>query len=153
MFVDNLQSVLEYAANRNVLVAVEPRPGMLIDNIGRFERLFHVVESEQLRLTLDIGQMFCLSEVPIANFIERWQDQLINVHVCDARVGQDEHLIFGEGQIYFPPIIESLLGIGYSHAIHVELDLQSHDAVRAVRESFAVLNPIIEDVRETLEQA
>ena len=153
VFESNLREVVGYAEEKNILLALEPRPDMLIDNLGRFERLFHLINSPHLKLTLDIGQLFCLNEVPIANFIERWRDELVNVHICDARVGQNQHLMFGEGQIYFPPIFESLMEINYQHAVHVDLNLHSHDAVRAARQSWAILNPIMEDVREALENA
>jgi len=55
---------------------------------------------------MDIGHLFCLSEVPIAGFIEKWQDLIVNIHIEDMCAGVHDHLMFGEGQIYFPPVIE-----------------------------------------------
>ena len=141
----NLEPVLEYADEKNIDIGFEPEPGMLIDTTGRFERLMHLVQSERLKMTMDIGHLFCLSEVPIASYIEKWQESIVNVHIEDMVAGVHDHLMFGEGQIYFPPVIESLVSIGYQGGLHVELSRHSHDACQAVKQSFEFLKPIIED--------
>jgi L-ribulose-5-phosphate 3-epimerase len=141
----HLAIVLDYAETKNVMIGFEPEPGMLIDTTGRFERLIHLIDSPRLKMTMDIGHLFCLSEVPLANFIERWADRIINVHIEDIQAGVHEHLMFGEGQIYFPPVIESLLSVGYQRGVHIELSRHSHMAAEVVRAAYAFLNPIIED--------
>lgn len=146
----NLEPILGYAEECQIDIGFEPEPGMLIDTTGRFERLIHLVDSPRLKMTLDIGHLFCLSEVPIVTFIERWKDRLVNVHIEDMRAGVHEHLMFGEGQIHFPPVIESLFEVGYEGGLHVELSRHSNNAAEIVRESYRFLNPIIEDARSTL---
>jgi L-ribulose-5-phosphate 3-epimerase len=143
--VKNLVEVLDYAESRAMTIGFEPEPGMLIDTTGRFERLLHLVDSPRLKMTMDIGHLFCLSEVPLANFIERWANHLVNVHIEDMQAGVHEHLMFGEGQIYFPPVIESLLSVGYDRGVHIELSRHSHNAAETVGAAYAFLNPIIED--------
>ena len=132
----NLEPVLRYADEKEIDIGFEPEPGMLIDTTGRFERLTHLVQSDRLKMTMDIGHLFCLSEVPIASYIEKWQDYIVNVHIEDMIAGVHDHLMFGEGQIYFPPVIESLVSIGYQGGIHVELSRHSHDACNAVENSY-----------------
>jgi len=144
--VRNLSVVLEYAENRGIDIGFEPEPGMLIDNTGRFERLIHLLDSPRLKMTLDIGHLFCLSEIPIANYIEKWADRLINIHIEDMKAGVHEHLMFGEGQIYFPPVIECLNSVGYRNGVHIELSRHSHNAAQVVKQSFDFLSPIIRDV-------
>lgn len=143
--VRNLSVVLEYAEQRGIDIAFEPEPGMLIDTTGRFERLLHLIDSPRLKMTIDIGHLFCLSEIPIANYVEKWADRLVNVHIEDMVAGEHEHLMFGDGQIHFPPVIESLKNVGYRNGIHVELSRHSHNAANIVRESFDFLSPIIEE--------
>jgi sugar phosphate isomerase/epimerase len=143
--VKNLAAVMDYAEQRDMMIGFEPEPGMLIDTTGRFERLLHLVDAPRLKMTMDIGHLFCLSEVPLANFIERWADHLINVHIEDIQAGIHEHLMFGEGQIYFPPVIESLLSVGYQRGVHIELSRHSHMAAEIAKAAYAFLNPIIED--------
>ena len=143
--VKNLETVLRYAEYRGIDIGFEPEPGMLIDTTGRFERLTHLLDSPRLKMTLDIGHLFCLSEIPIANYIEKWADHLVNVHIEDMKSGVHEHLMFGDGQIHFPPVIESLKQCGYQGGLHVELSRHSHDAANIVKQSYDFLNPIIED--------
>ena len=145
----NLESILDYASQKDVMIGFEPEPGMLIDTTGRFERLQHLVQSDHLKMTMDIGHLFCLNEVPIASYIEKWNDQIVNVHIEDMVAGVHDHLMFGEGQIHFPPVMESLASIGYQGGIHVELSRHSHDACNAVANSYQFLKPIIEDALST----
>ena len=144
--VKNLRPVLEYAELRGIDIGFEPEPGMLIDNTGRFERLIHLIDSPRLKMTMDIGHLFCLSEIPIANYIEQWADRIVNIHIEDMKSGTHEHLMFGEGQIYFPPVIESLHKVGYRGGVNIELSRHSHNATQIVRQSYEFLAPIIKDV-------
>ena len=144
--VENLVVVLDYAEQRQMDIGFEPEPGMLVDNTGRFERLVHLIDSPRLKMTLDIGHLFCLSEIPIANYIEKWAERLVNVHIEDMKSGVHEHLMFGDGQIYFPPVIESLKLAGYKRGVHIELSRHSHNAADIVKRSYEFLNPIIDDV-------
>ena len=146
VLVENLRPVVQLADEKDVRLAIEPTPGMLIDSTGRFDRLLHVSKFDDLKLTLDVGQLFCLSEVPVADVLERWRERLINVHLCDVRVGRAEHLAFGEGQIYLPPIFETLQKIDYVFGVHVELDRHSHDAVNVCKQSYSSIQPIYEEV-------
>lgn len=150
-FHKNLSPMIDYANKQGVTLALEPCPEMLIDTTGRFERLLHLLgeQASDLMLTLDIGQLFCHSEIPIGKFIEQWQDRLVNLHICDGKVGQSEHYLVGEGQIYFPPIFESLVNIGYQHGVHIELDRHSHVAAHAVRHSYELLSSLFADAADT----
>jgi sugar phosphate isomerase/epimerase len=143
--VKNLAIVMDHAEQRKMTIGFEPEPGMLIDTTGRFERLLHLIDSPRLMMTMDIGHLFCLSEVPLANFIEKWAERLVNIHIEDMQAGVHEHLMFGEGQIYFPPVIESLLSVGYQRGVHIELSRHSHNAAETVKSAYAFLHPIIED--------
>lgn len=147
--VRNLSVILEYAEERGIDIGFEPEPGMLIDTTGRFERLIHLIDSPRLKMTLDIGHLFCMSELPMADYIEKWADRLVNIHIEDMVAGVHEHLMFGEGQIHFPPVMESLNHIGYKKGIHIELSRHSHNAARILKQSFEFLSPIIEEAKSS----
>jgi sugar phosphate isomerase/epimerase len=78
--------------------------------------------------------------VPIAEQIHRWRDALVNVHIEDMRAGVHEHLMFGEGEIDFAPILRAFVDIGYRGGLHVELSRHSHDAPRIARQAFEFLS-------------
>jgi L-ribulose-5-phosphate 3-epimerase len=138
-----LRRVLDYAEQREVTIGFEPEPGMLIDTMASFDELLQHVDSPRLGLTLDVGHLHCLGETPIPGVIRRWGDRLVNVHIEDMRAGVHEHLMFGEGEMDFPPIIAALAEVGYDGGLHVELSRHSHDGPTVAAKAFEFLNPLI----------
>jgi sugar phosphate isomerase/epimerase len=145
--VAGLREVLGYAAAKNVPIAFEPEPGMLIDTMTAFEELLGRIDAPNLRLTLDIGHLQCQGELPIADVIRRWAPRLANVHIEDMRRGVHEHLMFGEGEIDFPPVLRALAEVGYANGIYVELSRHSHEGPTAARRAFAFLRKMMRDER------
>ena len=81
---------------------------MLVDTLERFAELSVRMPHERLQLTLDVGHLHCLGEVPLADQIARFAPQIVNIHIEDMRAGMHEHLMFGEGEMDFPPVIAAL---------------------------------------------
>ena len=129
----------DYAERRGVRLAFEPEPGMFIDTMPRFAELHQRVGHPSFGLTLDIGHLYCQGEVPIADHLHRWRDWLWNVHIEDMRRGVHEHLMFGEGEIDFGPLLAALRELGYERGVHVELSRHSHDAVETARRALRYL--------------
>jgi sugar phosphate isomerase/epimerase len=140
---EGLARVREYADRAGVTLAFEPEPGMLIDTMAAFAELVDRLPAPPLKLTLDVGHLHCQGETPIAGVIGQWAGGIANVHIEDMRHGVHEHLMFGEGEMDFPPIIAALAQIGYDGGVHVELSRHSHDGPRAAAQAFAFLNPLI----------
>ena len=138
-----LQEILPYAADRDVTIGFEPEPGMFIDTMQRFEQLLRHVDAPNFKLTLDVGHLHCQGEEPIAEVIHRWAERIGNVHIEDMRRGRHEHLMFGEGQMDFPPIIAALKDINYQGGVFVELSRHSHAAPEAMRQSYDFLEPLL----------
>ena len=136
---DGLQTVLDYAGERGVAVGFEPEPGMLIDNMDRFEQLLGRIDSPLLRLTLDVGHLHCQGETPISQYIHLWASRLVNVHIEDMRAGVHEHLMFGRGEMHFPPILEALGQIGYKGGVHVELSRHGREGPQAAAQAMEFL--------------
>lgn len=136
---ENCQRLADYAAPQKVRLAFEPEPGMFIDTMSKYAELLRQVERENFGLTLDIGHLHCQGETPIAGQIEAWRDRLWNVHIEDMRKGVHEHLMFGEGEIDFPPVLQALKTIDYAGGVHVELSRHSHNAVNTARKSMEFL--------------
>ena len=141
---ESLAPVLDHAERCGVVVGFEPEPGMVVDTLETFGRLQQQLPSDRLRLTLDLGHLHCQGEVPISDWIARFGPSIVNVHIEDMRAGVHEHLMFGEGEIDFPPVIAALAATGYTGGLHVELSRHSHAAVDAARQAFAFLRPLVE---------
>lgn len=139
-----LGGVLEYAGKRNVHLGFEPEPGMFIDRMTRFDELSSRLKARQLQLTLDVGHLHCLGEWPISDVIRQWGDQLVNVHLEDMKANVHEHLMFGDGEMDFPPIFAAFRAIGYRGGVHVELSRHSHEAPQAARRAMEFLRPFTE---------
>jgi sugar phosphate isomerase/epimerase len=137
--VEGCRRISDYASERRVRMAFEPEPGMFIDTMDRFALLCERVDHPAFGLTIDIGHLHCQGEVPIADHLRHWRDRLWNVHIEDMRRGVHDHLMFGEGDIDFPPVLRTLEEIGYTGGVHVELSRHSHDAVRAARRALEFL--------------
>ena len=136
--------VIEHAADRNVVIGFEPEPGMFIDTMRSYESLLDRINAPNMKLTLDVGHLHCLGETPIAEQIARWGSRIVNVHIEDMRAGVHEHLMFGEGEMEFPPIIEALRQIGCQGGVHVELSRHSHEGPAAAKRAFDFLHPQID---------
>lgn len=139
---DECRRLSDGAAERDVRLAFEPEPGMFVDTMERFAELEHKVSHPHFGLTLDIGHLHCLGETPIDDHLRRWRRVLWNVHIEDMDHAVHEHLMFGEGEIDFAPILQSLREIDYSGGVHVELSRHSHDAVNVAQRALAFLRAL-----------
>jgi sugar phosphate isomerase/epimerase len=132
----------DYAAARQVRLAFEPEPGMFIDTMDRFAELKQQVNHAHFGLTIDVGHLHCQGEGPIADHLRRWHRLLWNVHIEDMRRGVHDHLMFGDGDIDFGPVLRTLADLGYAGGVHVELSRHSHDAVETARQALAFLRAV-----------
>jgi sugar phosphate isomerase/epimerase len=140
--VDGCRRLCDYAEKQKIRLAFEPEPGMFIDTQDRFAELKDRVQHPLFGLTIDIGHLHCQGEIPISDHLQRWKDWLWNVHIEDMRRGIHEHLMFGEGEIDFAPVLQTLKDINYSGGVHVELNRHSHDAVETARKAIAFLKSV-----------
>ena len=137
------RQLCDYAVDRNVRLAFEPEPGMLLETMDQFRQLREAVNHPHFGLTLDIGHVHCLQDGDIPSRIREFADCLWNLHLEDMRPGVHDHLRFGEGTIPFPPIFSALAEVGYSGGLFVELSRHSHMAPAVVQESMDFLRPLL----------
>lgn len=143
---DALAPAIERAEDLGVTIGFEPEPGMLIDTMESFEKLSALIDSKSFQLTLDIGHLHCLGETPIGSYVRRWRNQIVNVHIEDMRAGVHDHLMFGEGEIDFLPILQAFQEIDYAGGLHVELSRHSHDAPAVARRAFEFLSSLVSNI-------
>jgi len=147
---EGLGEVLDYGAGQGVAIGFEPEPGMFIDTLRAFEELLARIDAPNLRLTLDIGHLQCQGETPIPEVIRRWAPRLGNVHIEDMRTGTHEHLMFGEGQIDFPPVLQALSEVGYTGGLYVELSRHSDEGPAAAKRAIDFLQRQMTNVEITM---
>jgi sugar phosphate isomerase/epimerase len=136
---DACSRLCDHAEARQVRLAFEPEPGMLVERMYQYGELASAVDRSVFGLTLDVGHVHCLADGDCAQHIVGFREWLWNVHIEDMRRGRHEHLMFGEGDMEFAPIISALKEIEYAGAVHVELSRHSYDAIDAARQAMQFL--------------
>ncbi|MFI7080541.1 sugar phosphate isomerase/epimerase family protein [Micromonospora sp. NPDC049903] len=121
--------VVEAADAAGVTLGFEPEPGMLVEDIADWRRLYAALGAPpRLGITLDIGHCRCLEPIPVPDCVHAVATHLVNVQIDDMRRGVHEHLEFGTGEIDFPPVLAALREVGYRGLVAVELPRHSHAA-------------------------
>lgn len=138
-----LGPVVKHAESKNLPLAFEPEPGMFIDTFARFQKLDERINHPLFQLTVDLGHVHCVEDGNVAEHVRRWGERIVNIHIEDMDRGVHEHLMFGEGTMDFPPIINALEDIGYAGGLNVELSRHSHMAVEAVSKARDFLTPML----------
>lgn len=132
---DGAWAVAQAGAERGVVTAFEPEPGMHVETVAQWERLRDAVRHPNLRLALDVGHVHCNGEGDPAELCRRHVDELADVQIEDMRVGEHLHLPFGEGTLDPDPIVRALSAAGYAGLVGVELSRDSHRAPDVARTS------------------
>src|SRR5262249_52846744 len=81
--VEGCRRLCGHAEIKGVHLAFEPEPGMFIDTMARFAVLQQRVAHPLFGQTIDIGHLHCQGEVPISDYLTRWQKLLWNIHIED----------------------------------------------------------------------
>jgi sugar phosphate isomerase/epimerase len=134
-----LEPVLDHAEKNDVVIALEPEPGMFVDSMARFDEVVRLAGTERLRLTCDVGHAFITESEPPHQVVEHWSDRLVNVHIDDVRGKKHEHLMPGEGEIDFASIMRAIGRLADAPFVSVELSRHGHDAVEAARRALDFL--------------
>jgi sugar phosphate isomerase/epimerase len=137
-----LEDVLAHAERRGMPLSFEPEPGMYIERMAAFERLFAAIDHPLFGLTLDLGHLHCLGDGRPLDHLRRWGRCVFNVHIEDMLVGAHEHLFFGDGDMNFSEIFGELSAVDYEGPVHVELSRHSHDAPAVARAAFEFLSAL-----------
>ena len=133
LLIEQCIEISKQVENSGMKIAFEPEPGMFIDTMDKFEQLHKAILHSKFGLTLDIGHLECMNEMPLLPHLEKWSSVLWNIHLEDMRQGVHDHLPPGEGSIDFGKVFAGLNEIKYEGGVHWELSRHSHDAVETAR--------------------
>jgi L-ribulose-5-phosphate 3-epimerase len=147
--VTGCMQLVEHAKRRGVQLAFEPEPGMLVDDMAKFEVLKKHITSARFGLTLDIGHVFCTETAPFRQIYGKFANLIRNIHIEDIRDRKHEHLMFGEGDLDFVAILRVLRDNKYTGMINVELSRDSHRAPEVARHSIEFLNAACQKIEST----
>ncbi|MFY1594872.1 sugar phosphate isomerase/epimerase family protein [Micromonospora sp. WMMD737] len=135
--VDGVRDVVGYADRHGVTCALEPEPGMVVDDCDDWARL--AAEVTGLTLALDTGHCLVSGRYEPAAAVRAFAARLGAVAVEDMPRGRHEHRAPGEGDMDFTAVLAALTEIEYSGLVSLELSRDAHRADTLVPAALAAL--------------
>jgi sugar phosphate isomerase/epimerase len=137
---ESIGRLLREADTCGVDLALEPEPGMWVEDVAGFHRLREACgRPTRLRLSLDCGHLLVTGEGEPADVIRREREHLSCVAIEDMKRGVHEHLPFGEGDLDLPPLLLALAEVGFDGVVAVELGRHGHEGPYQAERSRDVL--------------
>lgn len=121
----SLAEITEYAELKDIKVGIEYEPGLLIGCGRDLVQILERIGSPKLGANLDIGHAVVAGENPVA-IIQQLGAKIFHIHLEDIADKQHYHLIPGDGEIDFNPILQALEEVSYQGFLTVELYTYPH---------------------------
>jgi sugar phosphate isomerase/epimerase len=144
-YAEGLTRVLPRAKEKNLILAIEPEPGLFIETAAEYlefkNRFFN--QEANIQMNCDIGHLFCVGDDPAA-VIRHHAEHIAHVHLED--IGKNrvhQHLTPGKGVIDFPEIFRALDDIRYEGWTTVELYPYETTAAGVAKAAWDHLQPML----------
>jgi len=135
MFYDELMPCVQLAEKLQVLLLIEPEPGLLIETFEQYLEFVARIDSPSVGLNFDIGHAFCMGQEPW-EWIARMATHTRHYHIEDIAPSRSHaHLIPGRGAIDFRATLREIAKTGYDGWVTVELYPYIDDPDGAGREA------------------
>ena len=136
---EGVETVVRRAEASGVRLGFEPEPGMLVETVADYRALRAALDSPTLGLTLDLGHCLLTEPEPPEQVVRQVAPVLANVHAEDTRRPVHEHLLFGQGEMRYEPILAALIAMEYRGLVNVELSRDSHRGPEVATAALAYL--------------
>lgn len=144
-FAESLSQCVETAKRNNVIIGIEPEPGLLLQTAQEYLdfKTRYFANEPIVKMNCDIGHLFCVGDDP-ATVIRTMPDHIAHVHLEDIGANHvHQHLTPGKGVIDFASIFSALDAIGYQHWTTVELYPYETTAAGVAEAAWRHLKPLI----------
>ena len=145
-FYDELMPCVEVAEKNEVLLLIEPEPGLLIETFTQYLEFAGRIASPWIGLNFDIGHAYCVGEDPW-KWIATMAPHTKHYHcedIAESRVHR--HLVPGRGAIDFAATFREIARTGYDGWITVELYPYIDNPDAAGREAKDYVDAILEQI-------
>ncbi|HUE76009.1 MAG TPA: sugar phosphate isomerase/epimerase [Chloroflexota bacterium] len=146
LMIERVGELCDYAAEKGVVIAIEPHVGNALDTPERVLWLLSQVGRPNLKVAFDISH-FNVQGIPIETSVTAMAPHSVFTHVKDERGIAPDHefLIPGEGEFDYVRYLKAMHTAGYTEDICVEISLmvqrrENYDAVAAAHQSFDILS-------------
>jgi sugar phosphate isomerase/epimerase len=127
-------------AAHGVIIAVEPEPGLMVDNVADAVRLMDEAGAVNLGVNLDLGHA-AITEPDLHASINALGKRLVHTHLEDIPAGVHKHLVPGCGDLPLAEIVADLHEAGFRGPMTIDLfgpyddpEDVARQAVRATRD-------------------
>lgn len=144
-FAEGLRAVLPAARKGNVILAIEPEPGLFIETAGEYIEFKNGYFRDEplVKMNCDIGHLFCVGDDPAA-VIRAMPEQIAHVHVEDIGANRvHQHLTPGKGAIRFDQVFAALADTRYQGRVTVELYPYETTAAGVAKAAWDHLRPML----------
>jgi ribosomal protein S12 methylthiotransferase accessory factor len=138
--VDGVRALVDSHGGRSYALAVEPEPGMLVEDCDDWAALARDVDG--IALALDTGHCIVSGAYAPDEAVRAFAPHLGTVAVEGMRRGVHEHLPLDEGDVDLPAVLRALREVGYERLVTLELSRDSHRAHQLVPASLAYLRSL-----------
>lgn len=149
--VDEAGKLCDYAAEKGIIIAIEPHVHEALETPDRVLWLIEQVRRPNLKLTFDISH-FNVIGLSIEETVPKLAPHSAFTHVKDERgvVPDYQFLIPGEGDFDYVKYLRAMQAAGYKAHIGVEISLMvqrrpGYDAIAAAEQSYRVLDQAFRD--------
>ncbi len=142
VFYDELMPCVEVAEQVEVLLLIEPEPGLLIETFEQYLEFVERIDSPWVGLNFDIGHAFCMGQDP-QDWVARMAPHTRHYHVEDIAASREHaHMIPGHGAIDLRATLLEIARTGYDGWVTVELYPYIENPDDAGREAKAYLESL-----------
>lgn len=134
---DGVREVVAHARDRGVVCAVEPEPGMLVEDCDDWMRL--ALDVPEITLALDTGHCIVSGRWSPEGAVGEFAPLLGAVAVEDMPRGVHEHRAPGEGDMDLPAVLAALRAVGHPGLVSFELSRDAHRADTLVPGALATI--------------
>jgi sugar phosphate isomerase/epimerase len=143
VFYEELMPCVELAEQLEVLLLVEPEPGLLIETFEQYLEFAGRVNSPWVGLNFDIGHAFCMQQQP-QDWVARMAAHTKHYHIEDIAANRRHaHLIPGHGAIELAAVLREIDRSGYQGFVTVELYPYIDNPDEAGREAKQYLEKLV----------
>jgi ribosomal protein S12 methylthiotransferase accessory factor len=135
--VDGVRALVDSHGGRTYALAVEPEPGMLVEDCDGWARL--AAEAPGTTLALDTGHCVVAGAYAPEEAVTAFAPHLGTVAVEGMRRGVHDHLPLDEGDVDLPAVLRALDAAGFDRLVTLELSRDGHRAHEMVPRAMATL--------------
>lgn len=135
--VDGARALVDSSGGRSYALALEPEPGMLVEDCDGWARL--ATDVPGISLALDTGHCVVAGAHEPQQAVAQFAPHLGTVAVEGMRRGVHDHLPLDEGDVDLPAVLRALRDVGYNRLVTVELSRDGHRAHEMVPRAMATL--------------